>query len=50
MAFNCNLAHGHAEVTEERVNKFLAEDHSPEAISSFVAYCERVVQRNKQQA
>lgn len=48
VAFNCNLMNGYAEVTEERVNKFFAEDHNPEATTSFVAYCERVARRNGQ--
>src|SRR5262249_32412682 len=46
IAFNCNVRFGHASVTADRFRKFEAQDPSSEAISAFLAYCERVEQFN----
>jgi hypothetical protein len=46
IAFNCDLTHGSAKVTEARIEKFIDEDRGPFAESAFLAYCERVELRN----
>jgi Reverse transcriptase (RNA-dependent DNA polymerase) len=46
VAFNCNLTHGHASVTDERIQKFVNENRGALAEAAFEAYCERVRQRN----
>lgn len=46
VAFNCNLTHGRAHVTAERIQKFIDEGRGPFAAEAFLAYCERVEQRN----
>jgi hypothetical protein len=46
IAFNCNLSHGHADVTEERWEKFLAQKRAPAAEAAFLDYCIRVADKN----
>jgi hypothetical protein len=46
IAFNCNLTKGTAEVTEERIAKFLSEERSPLAYDSFQQYRQRVASAN----
>lgn len=46
IAFNCHLTYGRAEVTEERIKKFIEEDRGPIATTSFQEYCYRVRHRN----
>ncbi|WP_048707551.1 reverse transcriptase domain-containing protein [Microvirga massiliensis] len=45
-AFNCVLKHGLAEVTDERIRKFVASEPSDLAEKAFIAYCLRVQERN----
>lgn len=40
--FNCDLAHGKASVTDERINTFLGDNPSQAAEDAFVAYCASV--------
>jgi hypothetical protein len=47
IAFNCHLTHGKVEVTEERIQKFIAENRDPVAQDSFLAYWVRIEQRNR---
>jgi hypothetical protein len=42
VAFNCNLTHGHASVTDDRIKRFIDEERGPVAESAFLAYCDRV--------
>ena len=46
IAFNCHLTHGRAEVTEERIQKFIDEARGPQAETSFIDYCIRVQRLN----
>jgi hypothetical protein len=46
IAFNCHLTHGQANVTEERIQKFIDEAHGPNAETSFIDYCIRVQRLN----
>jgi hypothetical protein len=46
VAFNCDLTHGSATVTAERVKKFQDEGRGPAAQASFVAYCDQVNSKN----
>jgi hypothetical protein len=47
VAFNCNLTHGTAKVTEARIDKYLAEDaDSMASLSAFIEYCDRVAAKN----
>jgi Reverse transcriptase (RNA-dependent DNA polymerase) len=46
IAFNCHLTHGRAEVTEERIQRFIDEARGPEAETSFIDYCIRVQRLN----
>jgi hypothetical protein len=46
IAFNCHLAHGQANVTEERIQKFIDEARGPQAETSFIDYCIRVERLN----
>jgi Reverse transcriptase (RNA-dependent DNA polymerase) len=46
IAFNCNVAHGSAKVTAERIAKFFAEKRSAPSQASFDAYCSRVSSKN----
>jgi hypothetical protein len=46
VAFNCDLTKGQATVTNERIEKFFAEDHSALAWASFDSYLERVERAN----
>ncbi len=46
IAFNCNLTKGSAKVTEERVGKFFATEHSESSKKSFEIYLDRVAQGN----
>jgi hypothetical protein len=40
--FNCDLAHGQASVTDDRISEFLASGPSQAAEDAFVAYCATV--------
>jgi hypothetical protein len=44
--FNCELRHGFARVTEERIAKYLEEERSAASLASFAAYCEKVSEAN----
>ena len=46
VAFNCHLAYGQANVTEERIQKFIDEARGPHAETSFIDYCIRVQRFN----
>jgi hypothetical protein len=46
VAFNCDLSHGYTAVTEERKRTFGAVQHTPNSISAFAEYCERVAEMN----
>jgi|tagenome__1003787_1003787.scaffolds.fasta_scaffold20866291_2 hypothetical protein len=46
VAFNCDLKHGEAVVTDERIERFMLEDRGPIAEASFLEYCRRVQRRN----
>jgi hypothetical protein len=46
VAFNCNLANGSAEVTDERIAKFYAKFPGPLSRQSFEAYVARVASLN----
>jgi hypothetical protein len=46
IAFNCNLTHGSATVTDERMEKFIGERRGPAAEEAFIAYCRRVQRNN----
>ena len=46
VAFNCDLTHGIANVTAERVRKFIDEGRGASAQASFDAYCARVKSKN----
>jgi hypothetical protein len=46
IAFNCHLTHGQANVTEQRIQKFIDEARGPRAETSFIDYCIRVQQLN----
>jgi hypothetical protein len=46
IAFNCDLTHGQANVTEERIDKFIDEARGPQPETSFIDYCIRVQQLN----
>jgi hypothetical protein len=46
IAFNCHLTHGQANVTEERIQKFIDEARGPNAETSFIDYCIRVQRLN----
>jgi hypothetical protein len=46
IAFNCDLTHGKAEVTDARVEKFFGERRSDLARDAFQAYRQRVASRN----
>ena len=49
VAFNCDLTHGSANVTQERINEFYADpDRSPLSVQSFEDYRERVASENVQ--
>lgn len=45
--FNCDLAHGKASVTDDRINAFLADNPSQAAEDAFVAYCASVEAGNQ---
>lgn len=45
--FNCDLAHGKASVTDDRINAFLADNPSQSAEDAFVAYCASVEAGNQ---
>jgi len=40
--FNCDLAHGHAKVRDDRIGQFMADAPSQEAEAAFAAYCASV--------
>ncbi len=44
--FNCDLAHGRANVTKDRINAFLADSPNQEAEDAFVSYCASVERGN----
>jgi Reverse transcriptase (RNA-dependent DNA polymerase) len=44
--FNCDLSHGFARVTEERIAKYMAKQHSLASRISFDAYCAKVSEAN----
>jgi hypothetical protein len=44
--FNCDLAHGRANVTDDRINAFFADNPSQVAEDAFVSYCVSVEQGN----
>ncbi len=46
VAFNCHLTNGRAQVTDERIQRFLDEDRGEQAAEAFLAYCERIEGRN----
>jgi Reverse transcriptase (RNA-dependent DNA polymerase) len=46
IAFNCHLTHGQANVTDERIQKFIDEARGPLAERSFIDYCIRVQRLN----
>jgi len=46
VAFNCHLTHGRAQVTDERIERFIGEDRGAQAEKAFLAYCDRVEARN----
>lgn len=46
VAFNCDLTHGSARVTEERIQRFIDQARGPFAESAFLAYCAQVELRN----
>jgi hypothetical protein len=46
VAFNCHLSFGRAEVTEERITKFVETNPGERAVQSFIDYCARVQLRN----
>jgi len=48
VAFNCNLTHGAAEVTDERIGKFYAKFPGIRSRESFEAYVARVASQNGQ--
>jgi len=45
--FNCDLSHGKASVTDDRINAFLATNPSQAAEDAFVAYCASVEMGNQ---
>lgn len=45
--FNCDLAHGKANVTDNRINAFLSSNPSQAAEDAFVAYCASVEMGNQ---
>jgi Reverse transcriptase (RNA-dependent DNA polymerase) len=45
--FNCELAHGMASVSDDRVNAFQLSNPSQEAESAFIAYCASVEMGNQ---
>jgi len=45
--FNCDLAHGMASVTDDRINAFLLSNPSQEAENAFIAYCASVEMGNQ---
>lgn len=45
--FNCDLAHGMASVTDDRINAFLESEPSQAAKDAFVAYCATVEAGNQ---
>jgi hypothetical protein len=45
--FNCDLAHGRASVTDNRINAFLADNPTQAAEDAFLAYCASVEMGNK---
>jgi hypothetical protein len=45
-AFNCHLRHGHADVTDDRIQKFIDEERGAIAEASFIDYCIRVARNN----
>jgi Reverse transcriptase (RNA-dependent DNA polymerase) len=45
-AFNCDLAHGFAEVTPERMREFFAEPRNAASRQGFFDYCQRVARAN----
>jgi hypothetical protein len=46
VAFNCHLTHGQANVTDERIQRFIDEARGPNAETSFIDYCIRVQRFN----
>lgn len=46
VAFNCDLTHGKANVTADRIKKFEVEHRGAFAAASFAAYCDRVKIKN----
>jgi hypothetical protein len=46
IVFNCELRHGFARVTEERIAKYLEEDRSAASLLSFDAYCAKISEAN----
>lgn len=47
IAFNCQLSHGRADVTEDRIQNFIDEDRGSIAEDSFLDYCIRVARENQ---
>ena len=46
VVFNCELRHGFAQVTEERIAKYFQADRSAASVTSFAAYCKSVSEAN----
>ena len=46
VAFNCDLTHGETDITEKRMQKFLAGDPTGASIAAFDQYRQRVTSRN----
>lgn len=46
VVFNCELRHGFARVTEERIAKYLELERSAASVTSFNAYCEKISEAN----
>lgn len=46
VVFNCELRHGFAQVTEERIEEYFAEPRTTASQTSFAAYCAKVSEAN----
>ncbi|MGY3133725.1 MULTISPECIES: reverse transcriptase domain-containing protein [unclassified Bradyrhizobium] len=46
VVFNCDLRHGFAQVTPDRIAEYFAEPRSAASLTSFAAYCAKVSEAN----